>query len=130
MSPKRIFHSSNAAPVVGPFSQGTTNGDLVFTSGQIAITPEGESLTEGSVDVQTKQYLENISAILEETGGQLSDVLKSTVSLSDIETYEEMNVIYRQFFDDNPPARTAPEVANLPLGADVEIQAVANIQTP
>lgn len=127
MSQKSTIHTSEIAPIDAPFSQGTTNGNLVFTSGQIAIAPDGEALVEESIQVQTKVCLKNIDVILREAGGSLADALKITVFLADIEDYEAMNEAYAEFFDDEPPARTAIEVANLPLGADVEMQAVAAI---
>lgn len=130
MSQKRTIQTSSLAPAVGPFSHGTTNGDLVFTSGQIAVTADGESLTEEPINIQTEQCLENIAAVLEEAGGSLADVLKITVFLDDIESYETMNDAYEQYFDENPPARTAIEVAKLPLGAGIEMQAIAAIESP
>lgn len=128
MSQKTIIQTSEIAPIDAPFSQGTTNGHIVFTAGQIAHAPDGEYLTEESIGVQTTQTLENLQAILQEAGGSLADALKITVYLSDIEDYEEMNESYEEFFDDEPPARTAIEVAALPFGAGVEMEAIAAIE--
>lgn len=125
MSRKSTIHTRKAAPVAGPYSQGMKYDDLVFTSGQIAITPDGQPLTDHPVRIQTKQCLENISAILNEAGSDTDDILKVTVFLSDIESYAEMNEAYAQYFASEPPARTAIEVGDLPLDAKVEIQAVA-----
>lgn len=112
----------------GPFSQGTTTGNIVFTSGQAALTPDGESLTDESVGVQTRQCMENVLAVLDTVGADTGDILKVRVLLTDIDTYQEMNEIYATFFDEEQPARTAIEVGNLPVGADVEIEAVAVIE--
>lgn len=125
MSQKHSVTTPNAPSVIGPFSQATTNGDLVYTAGQAALDADGNSFVDDSIHVQTKQCLENISAILEDAGTDLSNILKVTVFLADMDDYEAMNETYETFFDDEPPARTALEVSRLPLDADVEIQAVA-----
>jgi reactive intermediate/imine deaminase len=110
---------------VGAYSQGTTTGDLVFTAGQIALTPDGEFLADASVSTQTEQALENVMAVLAAEGAGAADVLKTTVFLADIDDFDEMNETYATFFDDEPPARSAIEVGALPKGAAVEIEAVA-----
>ena len=122
---KRIITTPDAAEAVGAYSQGTTDGDLVFTAGQIALTPDGEFLDDEPVGVQTRQALENIRNILEEAGLTMQDVLKVTVFLGDIDDYEAMNDAYAEYFQDNPPARSAFGVGSLPKGAKVEIEAVA-----
>lgn len=127
MSRKTTIHTTDVAPIDAPSGQGTTNGDLVFTSGQTAIAPDGESLVDEPIDVQATQCLENVAAILREAGGSLADALKITVFLADIEDYAAMNEAYEGFFDVEPPARTAIEVADLPFGAGVEMQAIAAI---
>lgn len=109
---------------LGAYSQGKVTDDLVFTAGQIALTPEGDLLDDESVDVQTEQALRNLSAILEAGGSSLADVLKVTVFLADIEDFDAMNDAYEGFFDDEPPARSAVAVRDLPAGAAVEIEAV------
>lgn len=110
---------------MGPYSQGTSDGNLVFTAGQIALTPDGDLLDDEPIEVQTRQCLENIKNILGEEGLTMQDVLKVTVYLGAIEDYEPMNEAYSEYFKDNPPARSAFEVANLPAGASIEIEAVA-----
>lgn len=122
---KRVITTSGAPEAVGPYSQGTTDGDLVFTAGQIALTADGSFLDEEPTDVQTRQALENVKNILEEEGLTLQDVLKVTVYLADIDDYEAMNEAYGEYFRDNPPARSALEVGSLPKGAAVEIEAIA-----
>ena len=122
---KRIISSPAAPAAVGAYSQATTDGDLVFTAGQIALTPDGEFLGDEPVGVQTRQALENIMSILEEEGLTMQDVLKVTVLLGDIDDYEAMNDAYAEYFQDNPPARSAFAVDSLPKGAAVEIEAVA-----
>jgi len=124
---KRVISTPDAPGAVGAYSQATTNGDLLFTAGQIPLTPRGELLDDESIGVQTRQALENVQAILEEEGASMQDVLKVTVFLDDIDDFEAMNEAYKEYFVDNPPARSAVEVGNLPKGAGVEIEAVASL---
>jgi len=123
---KRIIGTNDAPEAVGAYSQATTNGDLVFTAGQIPLTPDGDLLDDEPIAVQTRQSLENVKAILEEEGLTMQDVLKVTVFLGDIDDFDEMNDAYKEYFQDNPPARSAVEVGELPKGADVEIEAIAS----
>ena len=122
---KRVISTESAPAAVGAYSQATTDGDLVFTAGQLPLTPEGELLDDEPVGAQTEQSLSNIEAILEEEGLEMGDVLKVTVFLDDIEDFDEMNETYSDFFDDEPPARSAVEVGRVPKGAAVEIEAIA-----
>jgi reactive intermediate/imine deaminase len=122
---KRVISTDDAPAAVGAYSQATTNGDLVFTAGQLPLTTDGDLLDDAPVAEQTRQSLENVSAILESEGASMSDVLKTTVFLDDIDDFDEFNEAYSQFFDDEPPARSAVEVGQVPKGAAVEIEAVA-----
>ena len=122
---KRVIETAAAPQPAAAYSQATTDGNLVFTAGQVAQTPDGELLDDEPVGVQTRQALENIRGILEEEGLTLQDVLKVTVFLDDMDDFQEMNEAYSEYFQDNPPARSAVEVATVPLGAAVEIEAVA-----
>jgi 2-iminobutanoate/2-iminopropanoate deaminase len=115
--------TDDAPLAVGAYSQGTATDDLVFTAGQIPLTPEGEMI-EGGVAEQTEQALQNVAAVLEAGGSSLEDAVKVTVFLDDIEEFDEMNSVYEAFFDDQPPARSAVEVGEVPKGAAVEIEAV------
>ncbi len=122
---KRVLSTDEAPAAVGAYSQATTNGSLVFTAGQLPMTPDGDLLDDESVAVQTEQSLSNVDAILAEEGLDMGDVLKVTVFLDDIEDFDEMNETYSDFFDAEPPARSAVEVGNVPKGAAVEIEAIA-----
>ncbi|UWG46671.1 Translation initiation inhibitor, yjgF family [Halanaeroarchaeum sp. HSR-CO] len=122
---KRVIDSAEAPAAVGAYSQATTDGSLLFTAGQIPLTPDGDLLDDEGVDVQTRQSLENIKAILEAEGLNMQDVLKVTVYLADIEDFDVMNDAYGEYFRDNPPARSAVQVGALPKGVDVEIEAIA-----
>jgi reactive intermediate/imine deaminase len=122
---KRIIETPDAPAAVGAYSQATTDGNTVFTAGQIPMTPDGELLSAESIATQTRQSLENVKAILEEAGLTMQDVLKVSVFMDDIDDFDEMNDAYSEYFRDNPPARSAVEVANLPKGVGVEIEAIA-----
>jgi len=122
---KRVIETAEAPAAVGAYSQAVTDGTVVFTAGQIPLTPDGTLLDDEDVDVQTRQCLENVKAILEEEGLTMQDVMKVTVFLDDIEDFEVMNDAYSEYFRDNPPARSAVEVGALPKGVDVEIEAIA-----
>ncbi|WP_433626151.1 Rid family detoxifying hydrolase [Halomicrococcus sp. NG-SE-24] len=122
---KRVISTQDAPEAVGAYSQATTNGDIVFTAGQIPMTPDGDLLDDEEIAVQTRQSLENVKGILEEEGLTMQDVLKVTVFMDDIEDFDAMNESYQEYFQDNPPARSAVEVANLPKGVGIEIEAIA-----
>jgi reactive intermediate/imine deaminase len=125
---KRIISTDDAPAAVGAYSQATTDGSLLFTAGQIPLTPDGELLADADMTTQTEQALDNIVAVLAEEGADAGDVLKVTVLLDDIEDFDEMNETYATYFDDEPPARSAFEVANLPKGVGIEIEAIASLE--
>ncbi|WP_158855363.1 Rid family detoxifying hydrolase [Halorhabdus sp. CUG00001] len=122
---KRTIETDDAPAAVGAYSQGTATEDLVFTAGQIPLTPDGDLLDDAAIDVQTQQALENVEAVLAEAGVSMADVLKVTVYMASIERFDAMNTAYEEFFEDEPPARSAVEVAALPKGVDIEIEAIA-----
>ncbi|AKH96746.1 RidA family protein [Halanaeroarchaeum sulfurireducens] len=122
---KRVIDTSEAPAAVGAYSQGVTDGSLLFTAGQIPLTPDGDLLDEEDIAVQTRQCLENVKAILEEEGVTMQDVLKVTVYLDDMDDFDAMNEAYGEYFRDNPPARSAVEAGALPKDVDVEIEAIA-----
>ncbi|WP_225332814.1 Rid family detoxifying hydrolase [Halomicrobium urmianum] len=122
---KRTVSTDAAPAAVGAYSQATTTDDLVFTAGQIPLTPDGDLLDDAAVDVQTEQALENVAAVLDAADAGMDDVLKVTVFLDDIDDFDEMNDAYQCFFDEDPPARSAVGVDELPKGVAVEIEAIA-----
>ncbi|RLM71507.1 RidA family protein [Halorubrum sp. Atlit-8R] len=125
---KETIHTDDAPAAVGAYSQATTDGDLVFTAGQIPLTPDGDLLDDAPIAVQTEQALDNLLAVLEEAGAGPEDVLKTTVFMADIGDFDEMNETYADYFDASPPARSAVEAGALPKGAGVEIEAVAVVE--
>lgn len=122
---KRVIESQSAPEAVGAYSQATTNGELVFTAGQVPETMDGEVLNDATVEEQTAQCLENLKGVLEEEDLTLSDVLKTTVYIVDIQNWERVNKAYSEYFPEDPPSRSAIGVTGLWGGIDVEIQAIA-----
>jgi reactive intermediate/imine deaminase len=125
---KRTISTDDAAAAVGAYSQAATNGDLLITAGQLPLTAEGDLLDDEPVDEQTRQCLRNVEAILDSEGLSLSDVLKTTVFLDDVDDFDAFNEAYGEFFDEEPPARSAVEVGAVPKGAAVEIEAIATTE--
>ncbi len=123
---KKIIATENAPKAVGPYSQAVQTGNLLFISGQLPIDPATGKFAGETVEEQTKQSLKNMGEILKEAGMNFSNVIKTTVLLADIKDFVAMNSVYAEFFSKDFPARAAFEVANLPLGARVEIEAVAS----
>ena len=122
---REVISTDDAPAAVGAYSQAIATDDLVFTAGQIPLTPAGDLLDGADIDVQTEQALENVQAVLSEAGASMADVVKVTVYLDDIEDFDAMNDTYESFFDEDPPARSAVGVDALPKGVGVEIEAVA-----
>jgi len=117
--------STQAAPAaVGPYSQAIKSGALVFASGQIGLDPATGKLQEG-LEAQTRQVLANLTAVLSAAGASMADVVKTTIFLVDISQFATVNAIYSTAFPTPPPARSTVQVAALPLGALVEIEAIA-----
>ena len=122
---KKVYATSNAPSAIGPYSQAVQAGDVVFVSGQLPIDPATGEFAGEDIASQTRQSLTNIKAILESQGLGMEDVVKTTVLLQHISDFGAMNEVYGTFFEGDYPARAAFEVAALPKGALVEIEAVA-----
>lgn len=123
---KNIIATDKAPAAIGPYSQGTTANGFVFTSGQIALDPATGALVPGGIAEQTRQSLLNLKAILEKAGSSLDKVLKTTVFLSDMNNFAEMNKVYSEIFGtENHPGRSAVQVARLPKDALIEVEAIA-----
>ncbi len=125
MNKKEVIATQSAPAAIGPYSQGIAFDDLVFVSGQLPIDVKTGTMPE-SYAAQTEQSLKNVQAILEEAGSSLDKALKVTVFLKDMSKFSEINEVYAKFFNENPPARCAVEVSELPKGASVEIEAIAH----
>jgi len=123
---RRTAVATDQAPgAIGPYSQAIRAGGFIFASGSLGIDPASGDLVEGSVEAQTRQALANLASILEAAGSGLTQVVKTTVFLQSIQDFARMNAVYAEFFPEAPPARSAVEVAALPRGAAVEIEAIA-----
>lgn len=122
---KEIITSNKTPKAIGPYSIATKFDDLIFTAGQLGFDPQSGELVSGGVEAETRQALTNLGNVLEAAGSSLDNVLKTTVFLRDINDFARMNAIYAEFFKEDCPARSAFQVAALPKGAAVEIEAVA-----
>ena len=125
---KKVISTTKAPAAIGPYSQAIQVGNLVHTSGQIPIDPATGVFVEGGIREQTRQSLLNVKAILEEAGLTMSDVVKTTVFMADMNDFADMNAVYAEFFAEPYPARSAVAVKMLPKGALVEIEVVAGMQ--
>lgn len=123
----KVINTKSAPSAIGPYSQAIQVGNLVYTSGQIPIDPSTGSFVEGGIKEQTRQSLSNVQAILREAGLTMNDVIKTTVFLTDMNDFAEMNSVYAEFFSNPYPARSAVAVKTLPKGALVEIEVIAGI---
>jgi 2-iminobutanoate/2-iminopropanoate deaminase len=121
---KQRITTASAPAAIGPYSQGIVAGDLVFCSGQAGLEPATGELVEG-VAAQTERTLRNLAAVLEAAGASMSDVVKTTCFLADISDFAAFNEVYARHFPDPPPARSTLQAAALPMGALVEIEAIA-----
>ncbi len=121
---KKVISTPNAPAAIGPYSQAIEANGFLFISGQLPINPADKSMPEG-VKEQTEQVMKNIVAILDAAGYRLTDVVKSIVLLADIKDFATMNEVYGKYYQTECPARAAYQVANLPLGAKVEIETIA-----
>ena len=121
----KAISTKNAPAAIGPYSQAIEAGGMVFASGQLPIDPATGTFPEGGIKEQTRQSILNAKAILEEAGCSLSNVVKTTVLLSDIADFAAMNEVYASFFSEPFPARSAFAVRDLPKGALIEIEMIA-----
>jgi 2-iminobutanoate/2-iminopropanoate deaminase len=122
---KTVISTVEAPTAVGPYSQAIAAGGLVFCSGQIPLEPSSGVLIEGDISSQTKRVLENLAAVLRAHGLTMEHVVKTTVFMTDLANFGEMNTVYARWFPNEPPARSTIQVAALPKGANVEIEAIA-----
>jgi len=122
---RTIIHTDKAPKALGSYSQGVCCGELIFTAGQIPLDPASGQLVGGPFDEQVEQVLRNLSGILTAAGSDLDHVIKFTVYLTDLSNFPVLNQVFAKHFAQDPPARSAVQVAALPLGAEVEIEAVA-----
>ncbi len=123
---KKIITTSEAPAAIGPYSQAIRVGEFLYTSGQISLDPNSMELITGNIEVETERVLKNIEAILNADGLRLNNIIKTTVYLTDLSEFGRMNQVYEKFFVETKPARACVQVAALPKGAKVEIDAIAH----
>ena len=124
---RKVIQTDKAPAAVGPYNQATVWNGTVYVSGQLPLDPQTKKFVSDSVEDQTRQAMENLRAILEEAGSSVDKLLKVSIFLADIEDFKKVNEIYGSFFSGEYPARCAYQVANLPLGAKVEIDGIAAV---
>ncbi|WP_430809971.1 MULTISPECIES: RidA family protein [unclassified Carboxylicivirga] len=122
---KKVISTSKAPGAIGPYSQAIEANGTLYISGQVPVDPATGKVVEGGIKEQTEQVMKNIAAILEEAGYSFADVVKSTCLLSDMANFAAMNEVYGARYKENPPARAAFAVKELPLGVMVEIETIA-----
>ena len=125
---RRTVHTSRAPKAIGPYSQGIVHGGLVFCAGQIPLDPDSGHMVEGDIGAQTRRVLQNLRAVLEEGGSSLDSILRLEVYLTDLSLFSQVNEVLSGVFTREPPARVTVEVSGLPLGARIEMAAIAAVE--
>ena len=126
MKEKKQIQTTQAPSAIGPYSQAIRIGEFLYTSGQIALNPENMEMMNGAIEEETEWVLKNLEAILKADGMSLAHVIKTTVYLTDLGEFARVNQVYENFFGETKPARACVQVAALPKGAKVEIDAIAH----
>ncbi len=121
---KNIIDTDQAPKAIGPYSQAVVSGNLVFTSGQLPIDPAEGKIIQGTIEDRTHMVLKNLKAIAEKAGANLDNAVNTTVYLTDMQDFQAVNLVYAEYFKEPYPARSAFQVAALPLGSNIEIEAV------
>jgi len=121
---KQAIQTDSAPAAIGPYSQAVVSGGFLFTSGQLPIDPATGKIPEGTIEEKAHMVFKNLEAIAKEAGTNLDNAVKTTVYLADIDNFQAVNTVYAQYFKEPYPARSAFQVAALPLGADVEVEAI------
>jgi len=125
----RTIQTNQAPQAIGPYSQAMKVGDFIFTSGQIALTPNGV-MVQDDIELQTKQVMQNLKAVLEAAGSSLQNVVKTTIFLANMDDFAKVNAIYEKWFEGHKPARSTVAVKTLPKNALVEIECIALAEAP
>jgi 2-iminobutanoate/2-iminopropanoate deaminase len=126
MSDARTTIATEYAPAaIGPYAQAIAVGDFIFCSGQIPLDPTTNTVVEGTIEIQTRRVLDNLTAVLQAGGSSLEQVVKTTIFLADMGDFAAVNSVYAEYFGANPPARSTVQVARLPRDVGVEIEAIA-----
>lgn len=126
-SPNKVISTADAPAAIGPYSQAIQSGELLFLSGQIPLDPNSGELVSGTITEETTQVMQNLGGVLRAAGADYRNIIKTTIFLTDMADFAEMNAAYATYFDHNPPARATVQVAGLPKGVRVEIDAIARV---
>lgn len=124
---RKVISTQQAPAAIGPYSQAIATNNLLFISGQLPIDPTSSKLVDGDIGAKTQQILKNATAIAAEAGTDLTRVIKTTIFLTDLADFQEVNTAYGAFFPEAPPARSTVQVAALPLGSNIEIEFILSI---
>ena len=127
MTAPQPIHSNEAPNAIGPYSQAVRVGDTVYLSGQIPLDPQTMELVEGDIGARARRVFDNLTAVMQEAGGSLSDIVKLTIYLVDLEQCGQVNEVMAEYFDSPFPSRATVAVAALPKGAPIEVEAVAHL---
>lgn len=127
MTAHQPIHSNEAPNAIGPYSQAVRVGDTVYLSGQIPLDPQTMELVEGDIGARARRVFDNLAAVMQEAGGSLSDIVKLTIYLVDLEQFGQVNEVMAEYFDTPFPSRATVAVAALPKGAPIEVEAVAHL---
>ena len=125
---KKIINITDAPEAIGTYSQGIRVGDFIYTSGQIPLDPQSGNLISGDFKTEIRQVLNNVDAVLKGGGSSLQSAVKLTVFITDLNFFTDVNVVLREYFIKDPPARSAVQVSALPMGVRIEIEAVGSIE--
>ena len=125
---KEVINVKDAPKVIGTYSQGIRVGNIIYTSGQIPLDPQTGNLVTGNIKDEIRQVLANLAAVLHGGGGDLRSVLKLTVFVTDLDYFSDVNEVFKEYFSDNPPARSAVQVSALPMGVRIEIEGVGAVK--
>ena len=125
---KKIIKIKDAPESIGTYSQGIRAGNFIYTSGQIPINPQTGNLVTGNIKAETRQVLDNLDAVLKGGGGSLKSALKLTIFFTDINYFSKVNEVFKEYFPENPPARSVIQVSALPMAVHIEIEAVGSME--
>ncbi|MBI4844753.1 MAG: RidA family protein [Nitrospirae bacterium] len=128
MAEKRVFSSDKAPKPKGPYSQAVIHNGLMYISGQVPLDFETGMVVRGTIEDETRAVLENIRTIVEGAGAGMKDILKMTCYLADMDDFQRFNSVYREYFDDEPPARSTIQAGRLPMDVSVEMDAIVALQ--
>lgn len=124
---KKTYNTDKAPAALGPYSQAVSSGDLLFISGQLPIDPETGKMIDGDIAARTRRILDNLQAVAEAAGANLQQTIKTTIFLTDLDDFQAVNAAYADYFSSEPPARSTVQVAALPLGSNIEVEAILSL---